>query len=64
LLAALVHVTGDKYSRKGRRVVKVTLLSVTKHYVEVPKALSDLVELEFDYHFHPLMMANYYLWLV
>jgi hypothetical protein len=47
----LVHVTGDKYSRKGRRVVKVRAtegrapqLPVTKYDVEVPKALSDLVD--------------------
>ena len=46
----LVHVTCDKYSKKGRRVVKVRAmesrvpqLPVTKYDVEVPKALSDLV---------------------
>ena len=47
--AVLVHVSGDKYSRKGRRLVKVRAmegrapqLPVTKYDVEVPKALSDL----------------------
>ena len=46
----LVHVTCDKYSKKGRRVVKVRAmesrvpqLPVTKYDVEVPRALSDLV---------------------
>ena len=47
----LVHVTGDKYSRKGRHVVKVRAmegrapqqLPITKYDLAVPKALSDLV---------------------